>query len=125
MLIDKYTNKKRHKPVFKAETFYSQLQHIFVVRFSELCQDNRVEPEKPIFLAAIRNCKLTTDDPQLVKLDIHLYTQMGTLDIIDITSIQALIGRVKSQVSRGTWAIIDRSSTLARAIYEEELDVDE
>ena len=125
MLIDKYANKKRHKPVFEAETFYGQLQHIYVVRFSELCQDECVEPKKPIFLAAIHNCKLTTDDPQLVKLDIHLYTQMGTLDIIDITSVQALVGRVKSQVSGGAWAIIDRSGALARAIYEEELDIDE
>ena len=96
MLIDKYANKKRHKPIFEAETFYSQLQHIYVVRFSELCQDKHVKPEKPIFLAAICNCQLTTDDPQLVKLDIHLYTQMGTLDIINITSVQALVSRVKS-----------------------------
>ena len=92
MLVNKYANKKRHKPIFKAETFYGQLQHIYIVKFSELCQDKCVEPEIPIFLAAIHNCKLTTDDPQLVKLNIHLYTQMGTLDIIDITSVQALVG---------------------------------
>ena len=68
-----------------------------------------------------------TSEPVLdpMDVDIHLYTQMGTLDIIDITSVQALVGRVKSQVSGGAWAIIDRSGALARAIYEEELDVDE
>ena len=125
MLVDKFANQKRRKPVFEAKTFYGQLQHIFVVRFSEMCQNEHVEPEKPIFLVAVRNCKLTTDDPQLARLDIHLYTQTGTLDIIDITSIQALVGRVKSQVSGGAWAIIDRSGALARAVYEEELDADE
>lgn len=113
----------------KSTNLFSKLKHfmvnpsmsiiVYVVRFSELCQDERVEPEKPIFLVAICNCKLTTDDPQLARLDIHLYSQMGTLDIIDVTSVLALVGRlgVKSQVSGGAWAIVDRSGTLAHAIY--------
>lgn len=123
--MDKYAHLKRQKPVLKPQTFYGQLQHIYVVRFSESCPDMRVEPEIPIFLVAIRNCKLTKDDTELAKLDIHLYTHTGTLDIIDITSIQALVGRVKTQVDGGAWAIIDRSGALARATYEEELDTDD
>ncbi|KIM35861.1 hypothetical protein M413DRAFT_32100 [Hebeloma cylindrosporum] len=97
MLVDKYASKRRCKPVFKPQTFYSQLKHIYIVRFSELCQGQHLESRQT--LVAIYNCKLTTDDPQLASLNIHLYMQMDTLDISDVTNIQTLIGRVKSQVA--------------------------
>ena len=44
--------------------------------------------------------------------------------MVDITSVQALVGRVKVQVGGGGWAIIDRSGALARATYEEEAEAD-
>ena len=125
MLVDKFAHMKRQKPVYKPQTFYGQLQHIYVVKFSDSCSDARVEPEKPVFLVTIRNCKLETDDTELAKLDIHLYTRTGTLDVVDITSVQALVGRVKVQVGRGGWTIIDRSGALARATYEEEAEADD
>jgi hypothetical protein len=125
MLVDKFAHMKRRKPVYEPQTFYGQLQHIYVVKFSDTCSEARVEPEKPIFLVAIRNCKLETDDTELAKLDIHFYTHTGTLDVVDITSVQALVGRVKMQVGRGGWAIIDRSGALARATYEEEAEADD
>ncbi|KIM37514.1 hypothetical protein M413DRAFT_30969 [Hebeloma cylindrosporum] len=115
---------KRREPVYKPQTFYGQLQHIYVVKFSDSCSDARVEPEKPVFLVVIRNCKLKADDTELAKLDIHLYAHTGTLDVVDITSLQALVGRVKVQVGGGGWAIIDRSGSLARATYEEEAEAD-
>ncbi len=125
MLVDKFAHMKRRKPIYKPQTFYGQLQHIYVVKFSDTCSDARVEPKKPVFLVAIRNCKLETDDTELAKLDIHLYTHTGTLDVVDITSVQALVGRVKVQVSGSGWAIIDRSGALARATYEEEAGADD
>ena len=124
MLVDKYANVRRRKPVFIRETFYGQLHHIFVIKWPGLCADTRVELEKPIFLVAIRSCKLLKDDPELSKLDIHLYSETGTLDIVDITSFQALVGRVKTQVAGGQWAIIDRSGALARAVYDDSVDDD-
>ena len=47
-------------------------------------------------------------------LDINFYTNLGRYEVVDITSIQCLVRRVKD---RGQWAIIDRSGALARAIY--------
>ncbi|KAF8815796.1 hypothetical protein BYT27DRAFT_7192190 [Phlegmacium glaucopus] len=44
---------------------------------------------------------------------------MGTLDIIDITSVQALVGHVKTQVAGRQWAIIDQSGALVHAIYND------
>ncbi|KAF8147386.1 hypothetical protein B0H34DRAFT_785830 [Crassisporium funariophilum] len=75
---------------------------------------------KPVSLATIRNCKLAKEDVESEKLDIHLYSGKGSLDVVNITSIQALVGRVKTQVSRGDWAIIDCSGTLAQAIYDKD-----
>ena len=119
MLVDKHANMRRQKPVFIRKTFYGQLHHIFVIKWPALCADTRVELEKPIFLVAIRSCKLLKDDPEFSKLDIHLYSEMGTLDIVDITSLQALVGCVKTQVTGGLWAIIDRSGALACAVYDD------
>jgi len=87
MLVDKFAHMKRRKPIYEPQTFYGQLQHIYVVKFSDTCSDVHVEPEKPVFLVAIQNCKLETDDTELAKLDIHLYTHTGTLDVVDITSV--------------------------------------
>lgn len=50
---------------------------------------------------------------ELAGLDIHFYSRTGALDVIDITSVQSLIGRVKD--TNDDWAIIDRSGALARA----------
>jgi hypothetical protein len=125
MLVNKFAHMKRQKPVYKPQTFYGQLQHIYVIKFLDTCSDACVEPEKPVFLVVIRNCKLETDDSELVKLDIHLYIHTGTLDVVDITSVQALVGHVKVQIGGGGWAIIDQSGALARATYEEEVEADD
>ncbi|KAF8160546.1 hypothetical protein K438DRAFT_1619176, partial [Mycena galopus ATCC 62051] len=63
---------------------------------------------------AIRNCVLDKDDPKLEPLDIHFYSRLGALEVIDVTSVQFLVGRVKDSRE---WAIIDRSGSLARAIW--------
>ncbi|KAJ7138978.1 hypothetical protein C8R44DRAFT_867146 [Mycena epipterygia] len=55
------------------------------------------------------------DDPVLQDLDIHFYSRLGGLDVIDITSVQSLIGRVEA--ASGEWGIIDHSGSLARAVW--------
>ena len=100
------------------ETSYGRLEHIFLIKLRPEClSDAHFSSNEPIILAAIRSCKLETTSPvELEKLDIHLYTHEGSLDFIDITSIQALVGRVPC--SNGPkWAVIDRSGTLARAVF--------
>ncbi|KAF8155835.1 hypothetical protein B0H34DRAFT_783547 [Crassisporium funariophilum] len=99
MLVDKFAKHKQRKPEFRLKT--STSMHFFS-------------------LATIRNCKLAKEDVESEKLDIHLYSGKGSLDVVNITSIQALVGRVKTQVSRGDWAIIDCSGTLAQAIYDKD-----
>ncbi|KAI9433386.1 hypothetical protein H4582DRAFT_1819870, partial [Lactarius indigo] len=117
MLVDKFAHMHRRKPNFELQTFYGQLEHLYLIIFS--CSDTRVDPEKPTIIAAIRNCKIKTPGPtDLEGVDIHLYNTTGSLDLVDITSVQALVGRVKYTVDGGGWAIIDRSGGLARAEWD-------
>jgi hypothetical protein len=94
------------------ETFYGQLQHIFVVKM----------PAAPQLLAGIANPEililasiLTCDIEEKNDLDMHYYKTHGRTEVVDITTVQCLVGRVKD---RGSWTIIDRSGNLARATFE-------
>jgi hypothetical protein len=115
MLVDKYARQARRQPEYELQTFYGQLQHIYVIRFKESCPTLGLNDASILFLAAIRTCVLQGHpDLQLKSLDIHLYSSEGALHIIDITSLQCLVGRIKD---RKSWAVIDRSGSLARAFY--------
>ncbi|KAJ7697806.1 hypothetical protein B0H17DRAFT_1262018, partial [Mycena rosella] len=113
MLVDKHARFEKRAPEFELQTFYGQLTHLYRVHFPEACALLNTEEPTTYILAAIRACVLDADDAQLRGLDIHFYSGTGGLDVIDITSVQALVGRVPD---RGDgWAIIDRSGVLARA----------
>jgi hypothetical protein len=122
MLIDVFERQKRHKPKFKLQTFYGQLQHLFVVNFSASARLdlNLDDNETTIIVAAIRTCDVD-DDVTPIGLDIHYYSHTGALHFVDANNIQCLVGRVKDG---NKWAIIDRSGSLARAVYVEEDDDD-
>ncbi|KAJ3875027.1 hypothetical protein F5051DRAFT_334641 [Lentinula edodes] len=115
MYIDKYANRRNIEPEFSLETFYGQLQHIYVVRFTNPCPALQISSPRTLIMAQIKSCKLT--DSQVPGLDIHFYHGMGSTHVIDITSLQCVVGRVPC--GSGDWAIIDRSGSLARAGYLE------
>ncbi|KAJ7475357.1 hypothetical protein B0H11DRAFT_2033961, partial [Mycena galericulata] len=90
---------------FELQTFYGQLTHIYRVHFPEACAGLDIDAESTYILAAIRCCVLKPDDREMAGLDIHFYSNTGALDVIDITSVQSLIGRVNN--TGNEWAIID------------------
>ena len=105
------------------ETTYGRLEHIFLIKLRPEClNDANFSSNEPIILAAIQSCKLEMTPVELAKLDIHLYTHEGSLDFIDISSIQALVSRVSCSNSP-KWAVIDRSGTLARVVFNNDLIV--
>lgn len=116
MYIDLHARKKKCEPKHKLQTFYGQLQHLFVVRLDDIAahEDLGFEDDEPttIFLAAIKTCVLD-ETVTLRDLDIHYYLQHGALHVVDVNSIQALVGRVQDG---NRWAIIDQSGVLARAL---------
>ena len=98
--------------MLEKRTFYGQLQHIIVADIHAVPSVN--ELQTTLILAIIRSCAVDEDHPQL---DIHYYGKEGPIEVVDVTTIQCLIGRIWD---RGKWSTVDRSGTLARAVYVEE-----
>jgi len=110
-LVDKYARQKKQQPEYKMKTFYGQLHHIFVVSLpsdASLCIS---EPNIHI-LASIKTCKVECSN---AALDIHYYSKLGGLDILDIMCIQSIVGCISC--ANNSWAIIDQSRDLACAFY--------
>lgn len=115
MYVDRYANRRTRKPEYELKTCYGQLEHLFCVTFtnSTAAQSLGLQGDTAI-LAAIRGCVLSSET--IPGLDIHFYSSLGALEVVDVTTIQSLVGRVPDD-GHG-WAIIDRSGSLARAIGE-------
>jgi hypothetical protein len=122
MFVDKYARQPRRQPEYELQTFYGQLQHIFSIQFKRGHDDLGLENDSVVILASIKTCVLDDPDTQLEHIDIRFYSAQGAVHVIDITSLQCLVGRVWD---RNKWAIVDRSGSLARAVREDEaVDVD-
>ncbi|KAJ7571926.1 hypothetical protein C8J56DRAFT_810291 [Mycena floridula] len=119
MLVDLNARHKHRRPDFQPETFYGQLQHIYTVQFTSPCPELSLNEPTTIIMAAMRSCKLDKSI-KVPKLDIHFSSGEGQMHVVDITSVQALIGRVKYRDN--IWALIDRSGSLARATFDLEAD---
>ncbi|KAJ7028358.1 hypothetical protein C8F04DRAFT_1291327 [Mycena alexandri] len=115
LLVDANARNKRLAPRYVASSFYGQLQNIFVVKLPPAAELELTE-ETTFILAAVTECKVTAQN----SLDMHYYRKEGPLQVVDITSIQCLVGRVQT-VNQKEWAlewvVIDRSGSLARAKF--------
>jgi len=110
LLVDKNARFVNAEPHFVPETFYGQLQHIFAIKMPAARQLGISQPEI-LILGALLTCSIEEHND----LDMHYYKTHGRTEVVDITTVQCLVGRVKD---RGSWAIIDRSGSLARATFE-------
>ncbi len=90
--------------VFEARDFYGQVQHFIVVPLP-IVQSIGLEKPTTLVLAIIRSCVI--EDHHLA-LNTHYYSRTGSLDVVDLTTIKCLIGRIK-EPCRGQWATIDRT----------------
>lgn len=114
-LVDKFANQRNRPSVFELHTFYGELQNIFAIKLQGSTGSTSGHQET-VVLAGIRACKLDERAPP-GGLDIHYYTTEGRYEVVDINNIQCLVGRIRD---REQWAIIDRSGSLARAMYIED-----
>ncbi|EPS95762.1 hypothetical protein FOMPIDRAFT_65211, partial [Fomitopsis schrenkii] len=112
-LVDKFANQRNRPSVFELRTFYGELQHLFSIKLQGPTVSERPEM---ILLAGIRTCKLDNRAPP-GGLDIHYYTTEGQYEVVDVNNVQCLVGRIRD---REQWAIVDRSGSLARALYVED-----
>ncbi|VDC05579.1 unnamed protein product [Peniophora sp. CBMAI 1063] len=101
--------------VYERETYFGRLQHLFCVRVPADPAAGVLEAET-ILLAGVTPCKITNKHDVL---DIHVYKdESPTEEVVDLDCIMCLVGRVR--YLKRYWAIIDRSGSLARAVYEPE-----
>jgi hypothetical protein len=116
MLVDIHARQWRREPEYVLHTFYGQLCHLFSIQFESACPDLGMDGPTTIILAAIRTCVLDDNESDFNGLDIHHYSKYGALHFLDINTVQCLVGRVKDG---NGWALVDRSGSLARSVFED------
>lgn len=113
--MDIFARRRNLEPSFRLDTFYGQLLHIVVIHMPSDVLSGTHNNET-LFLADIHSVKIECKN----NLDMHYYSQMGQREVVDMSCVQCLVGRVKVTTQTGSrWAIIDRSGELARALYVE------
>ncbi|KAI0826921.1 hypothetical protein BC628DRAFT_1319465 [Trametes gibbosa] len=115
-LVDKNARYHNRPIILEKKTFYGQLQRILVIELAPVPSANppQLTPSTLLF-GVIRQCVITSAHNVL---DIHYYKKLGRVEVVDITTVQCVVGRVSLEQSE--YAIIDRSGSLARAIYAED-----
>ncbi|THU95708.1 hypothetical protein K435DRAFT_895698, partial [Dendrothele bispora CBS 962.96] len=109
-LIDKNAKNRRAEIQEEKQTFFGCLQHIFVVDLPA-ASELGLEKQTTFILAGIEQCIIDSTD----SVNFSYYSKLAPLEVLDITCIQCLVGRVVAGPSQ--WAIIDRSGTLERSYY--------
>ncbi|KAJ2918456.1 hypothetical protein MD484_g1965, partial [Candolleomyces efflorescens] len=102
----------RNRPVdFQLTTCFGQLFQIFLIPLPA-APPLGISAPTTVLLASIHKCNIELEDQDL---DFYYYRNMTHLDMVDITCIKALVGRVAWD---GWWAVIDRSGKLSRGHLE-------
>jgi hypothetical protein len=109
MLVDIYANRRRLAPKFQVQSFYGRLENIVVVHLSSTAQ-LVLDSCSTLILAAIRQCEVNATN----SIGMPFYSKMGRFEVVDMTCVQCLIGRIKTDQQ---WAIIDRSDGLQQSHY--------
>ena len=102
--------------VFRKETFFGQLEHVIVLDLTGSLPGIPADSSSPgsFLLGIVRTCSIQESNDEL---DIHYYTRLGAQQVVDMTTIQCVIGRIHD---RNRWAVIDRSGGLSRAMVMED-----
>ncbi|KAI0039304.1 hypothetical protein FA95DRAFT_1585314 [Auriscalpium vulgare] len=117
VLVDRNERRRRAPVELVPADFFGQLRHIFVIPIPA-AQELGTAAAGVISLAVIRQVKAK------VRRDggtpsIPMFTQIGPLDVVDLQTVQCVVGRVQD---RQEWALIDRSGSLARPLFSEDPD---
>ncbi|KAI5824377.1 hypothetical protein K523DRAFT_253284, partial [Schizophyllum commune Tattone D] len=122
LLVDRHARNRQQHPQLHPKSYYGELQNIFLVQLppatrKSLNCDDKGADDAPVvvILAGIRRCKTESVPP----LQNPIFSSMGRYEVVDMTSVQCLVGRTGSSVGSGSkpWAIIDRSSAINHSFY--------
>lgn len=73
-------------------------------------QDASLHSETTYILAAVNRCVISARN----SMDMPIYDRLGRTEVVDITSVQCLIGRVPVG---SQWAIIDRTGEVQQSVH--------
>jgi hypothetical protein len=117
--VDTLARSHNADPKFKQDQFFGQLQHIYLVRFTDACPALGLWGPTTIIMAAIQNCKVNPNVKIPGLPQFHFYSQLGAMHVLDITCVQCVVARVETGRNDLPWAISDRSSDLVLASFSE------
>ena len=108
-LVDRNAHQRNRPANHVHVNFYGRVETFFSVPLPAIAE---LELDKPfkVVVAAIRKAKTSLKTP----LRIPYYSEMGGMEIVDISVIKCLVGRIED---RGEWAIVDRTAGLAQADF--------
>jgi hypothetical protein len=115
--VDTFARSRNINPNLQQNRFFGQLQHIYLVRFTEACPALGLLIPTIIIMAAIQNCKVDVNAKIHGLPQFHFYSQLGAMHVLDITCVQSVVARVKTGRSDLPWAISDRSGNLVLASF--------
>ncbi len=102
LYVDRHARCRGKTPDFKEKVFFAQLNHILVLELPPAPQLDLTEPTT-LILALIQEVNVTLRD------GIYSYKEFGAEEVVDLKTVQCVVGRVKD---RGEWAIIDWSDNV-------------
>lgn len=99
--------------------FFGQLQYIYLLHVPPT-PDLGIVTATYIALAVINECKSPVRHPS--NLDIFTYSDMRGIEVVDIATVEGLVGRIWW---KNKWAIFDRGGVSARPTFARDEDDDD
>ena len=112
LMVDRMRHKPRATPQFEGTECFGQLRSIIRLDLPAGIAP-LVTGAVTLVLAIVRS----TDVSYETSLMIPYYRELGRLEVIDMSTVMCVVGRIKDH--RGRWAIVDRSGKSARADFIE------
>ncbi|KAL1701347.1 hypothetical protein EV121DRAFT_212252 [Schizophyllum commune] len=113
LLVDRNKHRRRAPEILVPKSFFGQLMNIYVVEVLASPQLHLTEPET-VILARIHSCTPCNTN----SLGQLYYKDMGRYEVVDIHTVQCLVGRVPRRwPNPDLYAILDRSSDLNHSLY--------
>jgi hypothetical protein len=114
-VVDQLARNHHADPIYVLKKFYGRLNHIFLVMIPATEDLGFEKPEEVIF-AGIQTFNVVGHN----KAKMPLIKGESTFDVVDLSCLQCLIGRVP--VGGGTEAVIDRTGSIQSAILVNDLN---
>ncbi|RXW12674.1 hypothetical protein EST38_g13181 [Candolleomyces aberdarensis] len=115
-LVDERQRSRQGPTQLCAKLQFGRLTHILLLKVPPTPILNVTEATSIAF-AVIEECEKPVQHPS--GLDIYFYSKTKSAEVVDITTVKALVGRVFWD---NKWAIFDRNGKLEQALFAEDED---